>query len=130
MKKYSKKLITMLLAVVMMISAVVPVFAAEVQPRWSNINKFVININKSSGTYGVEVSGNSGTTNIEVTAVLYESATAGYSQKDSFTASRAAAILYASDTYSFNTAKSYKVVATARVTTNGITETVTLEKTA
>ena len=128
MKKYSKKLITMLLAVVMMITAVMPVFAAEIQPRWSNISRFTININKYSGSYDVTVEGNPGTTNIQVTAVLYESATAGYSQKDSFTASRAAATLSASDTYSFNTAKSYKVVATARVTTNGITETVTLEK--
>lgn len=128
--KFSKKLLSLLLATVLLIGTVMPVFAANVQPRWTNMTKFDIYINKAGGTYSVNVSGVSKTTKIEVTANLYESRTAGYTRVDGFTASRNSASLTASDSYSFNTSKLYKVVATAKVTANGITETVTLEKTA
>ncbi|MBQ6850545.1 MAG: hypothetical protein IJN77_05850 [Oscillospiraceae bacterium] len=128
--KFSKKLLSLLLATVLLIGTVMPVFAASVQPRWTNMTKFDIYINKAGGTYSVNVSGVSKTTKIEVTANLYESRTAGYTKVDGFTASRNSASLTASDSYSFNTSKLYKVVATAKVTANGITETVTLEKTA
>lgn len=128
--KFSKKLLSLLFATVLLIGTVMPVFAASVQPRWTNMTKMDISISKSSGSYSVEVTGIPATTKIEVTATLYESRTAGYTRVDGFTASRNSASLTASDSYSFNTSKLYKVVATAKVTANGITETVTLEKTA
>lgn len=127
---FSKKLLSLLLATVLLIGTVIPVFAAGVQPRYTNISKFHIGINKSTGSYDVSVTGIDGTTKIEVTATLYESRTAGYTRVDGFTTSRNSKMLTASDSYSFNTSKLYKVVATAKVTANGITETVTLEKTA
>ena len=128
--KFSKKLLSLLLATVLMIGTVIPAFAAGIQPRWTNMTSMTINIDKSGQAYSVTVKGIPATTKIEVTATLYESRTAGYTKVDGFTASRNSASLTASDSYSFNTSKLYKVVATAKVTANGITETVTLEKTA
>lgn len=133
MKKVTKRFFVVILTVALVVTAVLPVFAAikpktEIQPLWTNMQSMEIEINKYSGNYAVTVNGKTGTTKIEVTATLYEQGTAGYVKKDSFTVSKNTAKLSASDTYSFNTNKRYKVVATAKVTANGITENVTLEK--
>lgn len=128
--KFPKKFISILLAGILLISATLPAFAGNVQPRWTNMVDMTITINKSAGTYKVEVTGVPSTSKIEVSATLYESRTSGYTRVDSFSASKNGMSIIATDTYSFNTSKLYKVVATAKVTANGITETVTLEKTA
>ncbi len=132
MKKHTSRFFAVVMIAVISISSVLPAFAAkseaEIQPLWTNMNSMDITISKSGGYYDVKVEGKEGTTKIEVTATLYEQGIAGYVKKDSFTASKNAAKLTASDTYSFDTYKLYKVVATAKVTANGVTETVTLEK--
>ena len=128
--KLLKKFLSVLLIMVILSSAIMPVYASNVQPRWTNISEMTVSISKNTGTYSVEVVGKPATTKIEVTATLYESRTAGYTRVDGFTTSKNSSSLTASDSYSFNTSKLYKVVATAKVTANGITETVTLEKTA
>lgn len=133
MKKHTSKFFAVVLMVVLGTASILPAFASTetkntVQPRWTNLISMDIKINKTDGYYDVEVEGKEGTTKIELTATLYEQGTAGYVKKDGFTTTRNSRVLIASDTYSFNSSKLYKVVATAKVTANGVTETVTLEK--
>ena len=132
MKKHTSRFFAVVMITVISIASVLPAFAAkseaEIQPLWTNMNSMDITISKSGGYYDVKVEGKEGTTKIEVTATLYEQGIAGYVKKDSVTGSKNSDILTVRDTYSFNSSKLYKVVATAKVTANGVTETVTLEK--
>ena len=103
--------------------AMLTIPALAVSTRWANILTITPHISQSDGEYSCTVTGVPGTTKIECTMVLHEKGFFGYHE-----VARTSDVGYSiserfEGTYNIKAGKTYKLVITVTVTSNGTSET-------
>ena len=122
---------TLLLAVMMMVTMSVSVFAEELQPYNADATKITAYIDITNGRYSAVVNAPTNASKINMTATLYEKKLlGGYKEIDSMSASASGHSCSKSKAYAFDENKKYKLEVTAGVYSGGVWDTVTATVTA
>lgn len=120
-----KKRLFIIMTVVIVALGVLTVTSFAATPRWTNVNRVDVSLNKDSDTYKVLIGGKTGTTKIVATAVLYEKNILGnYVQKNVASNTYYSGTAILTGNYDMSTNKSYRVDTEIYVTCNGYTELV------
>jgi len=120
-----KKRLLVIMMVMVVAFSVLTVTSFAATPRWTNVNRVDVSLNKDSDTYKVLIGGKTGTTKIVATAVLYEKNILGsYVQKDTTSDTYYSGTAILTGSYDMSTNKDYRVDTEIYVTCNGYTEMV------
>lgn len=122
-----KKILRSFLAVALLLG-IVSTTALAVEPRWSNVASISPSISAYDGSYTSDIIGIDGTTKIVCTLTLYEKGLFGnYKQvaqtTETYNGPRHEFVGY----YAIKSGTAYKLNTTAKVTRNGVTETVSTD---
>lgn len=118
-----KKRLLVIMMVMVVAFSVLTVTSFAATPRWTNVNRVDVSLNKDSDTYKVLIGGKTGTTKIAATAVLYEKNILGsYVQKDTTSGTYYSGTAVLTGNYDMSTSKDYRVDTEIYVTCNGYTE--------
>ena len=119
-----KKVLSLILAAVLLTALAVPAFAA--QPRWANVSSISPSLRLASDTYSSTVTGQSGTTKIVGQLILFERDPYGdYTEvaRTGRTTVNSSSATF-SGSYELQSGTSYRLLTMADVTCGGVTESV------
>lgn len=123
MKKFLRSLI-----VVALLLGIVSTTALAVEPRWKNVASISPSMSASDGCYTSGIIALDGTTKIECTLTLYEKGFFGdYTQVSQVSETYYGAHHEFVGYYAIQSGRTYKLNTTAKVTRNGVTETVSTD---
>ncbi|MEA4813971.1 MAG: hypothetical protein VB112_03545 [Oscillospiraceae bacterium] len=122
--KTMPRIFSVLMTVLMALSLMTCALASEYHTN--NLNETLINgsVSYSTQNYSVVVSAPSDTSNIEMSATLYQKQLFGYKEIDSMSASSSYSSLYKSEPCTILSGKTYKLEITAQIYSGGQCDTI------
>lgn len=126
-----RKILSMLLATVILLTLVIPTSAAlpgnEIVPLWDNIKTIsnTISFNSTEGQVSCEIKGDLGTTVVANVKIFKQLSSGSWSLVEHNSASSKTNILFFATNFTAVSGAYYKAVLTVHVTKNDVVETVT-----